>query len=280
MSYVKILFMNHSLPLNLLKSLVTSFKKNKYDQASHLLDVQCQDVIKWNEQKLKSYNKIVGWSKNEIHPLFPYALMTNLQFTLVNHPNFPFPPFGLIHKSEKIICHSPLKAGEWVMQMSVESITEVQRGYELVFKSELFIDGKSAWTSHTTTMKKIANFHSTKIFAPKPAREEIAIFEKARWNLPNGQGMQYGLISKNIDPIHISNVTAKLMGHKSAIMHGMWTVARSMSEYGQMKYPFELNVNFLSPIFLPATVIYSENGAQFSVHSIDKSKTHLTARFS
>jgi len=101
-----------------------------------------------------------------------------------------------------------------------------------------------------------------------------------RWEIPSGNGTKYGLISLNIDPIHMSKFTAKLMGHKGAIMHGMWTVARGLSEIKNLKYPFDLNVSFLSPIYIPAEVQFVHDECGFSIYSGDGKRIHLQASIS
>jgi acyl dehydratase len=89
--------------------------------------------------------------------------------------------------------------------------------------------------------------------------------------------MKYGLLSHNVDLIHVSNITAKIMGHRSAIMHGMWTVARGISELTPLNYPFEIKVKFLVPIYMPAKVVFQKTQDGFGVYSTDGAKNHLLA---
>jgi hypothetical protein len=263
-----------SMLLNFIKSAKNSQKKVLEEKICPNPDVYASDELRFTNLKLSLYRKFIQWNSDEFPPLFPYALTTHLQFTIVNHPNFPFAPFGLIHKSEKINCLKPLTRGQWQANIKVKEYRPVDRGYEIDIETELKINGELVWVSLTTAFKK------TKNTINKKQRQELNISSPERWSIPSGHGTKYGLISLNIDPIHMSKFTAKLMGHKSAIMHGMWTVARGLSEIKNLKYPFSLNVNFLSPIYIPTEVQFVRDEYGFSIYSSDGKRVHLQATLS
>jgi len=265
--------MYSSMLLNFMRSIKNSQKNFNLEEIHQLKKVERSDRIGFAAAKLSKYKKLTEWKSEDIPPLFPYALITHLQFCIVNDKKFPFPPFGLIHKTERIQCLKPLVYGRWEAKMSVESYRPLETGVEIDFKTELWINDELRWISVTTAFKKL----KTKINKnPKvPEFTSSNIF----WKIPNGFGAKYGLLSLNIDPIHMFNFTAKIMGHKSAIIHGMWTVARGLSEYKRFDYPFNINAKFVSPIYLPATVMFDRISDGFSVHSEDGKKTHVTVDF-
>jgi hypothetical protein len=232
-----------------------------------------QTTLKFSDRELKKYSDIVGFKGEGIPLLFPYNLLTHMQFSLVNDETFPFSPFGLVHKKETVYCKAPLKKGKWDLLCSINGYREVERGYEVDFEFDLSIDGIPTWRSVTTAFKKLRSSKVRKNF------KEYNVTSDIKWNVPNGNGFKYGLISNNVDPIHISNWSAKLMGHKSAIMHGMWTVARGLSEYSHLEYPLKFEVNFKTPIYMPATVQFEKNENGFGVYSEDGRKQHLELTF-
>ena len=65
------------------------------------------------------------------------------------------------------------------------------------------------------------------------------------------------------------------MGHRSAIIHGMWTLARGLSELGKIEVGDQIHVKFIAPIYLPADVHYAKSDNGFGVFSADGKKTHL-----
>lgn len=255
---------------NFIRSIKNSQKKINLEEIHQPGKVECSARITFSSNKLLKYMELTEWKSEEIPPLFPYALITQLQFSIVNDKKFPFSPFGLIHKTEKIQCLKPLAHGMWLAKMSVDSYRILETGVEIDFKTELWIDNELRWISVTTAFKKL----KTKIRKDEK-RDEITsshIF----WTIPNGFGTKYGLLSLNIDPIHMFNLTAKMMGHKSAIIHGMWTIARGLSEFEKIEYPLNMNARFISPIYLPAKVMFDRKSDGFSVHSEDGKKTHVT----
>lgn len=265
-----------SLSVDLVKSLKNMRKvDNIEDYRDSLVEFARHASIEFSDKKLKAYHDLTGWSRGGIHPIFPYALNTHLHFALVNDKYFPFNPFGLVHKKETIICHAPLTKGKWKMSAKVDDIIEVDKGYEVIIKTDLTIDEKLVWESKTIAFKK------TKSGPSKLRSNDQKITSNIEWVVPAGHGRKYAKISHNIDPIHMSAKSAKLMGHnKGAIMHGMWTVARGVSAYSQLTYPFHINIKFVSPIYMPAKVLYHETENGFGVYAEDGLRPHLLAEIS
>ena len=48
----------------------------------------------------------------------------------------------------------------------------------------------------------------------------------ATWRIPDDAGRRYAKVSGDVNPIHLSGLTAKAFGFKRAIAHGMWVKAR------------------------------------------------------
>lgn len=265
--------MYSSMLLNFIRSIKNSQKNFNLEEIHHLQKVERSARISFTNAKLIKYKEITDWKGDEIHPLFPYALITHLQFSIVNDKKFPFPPFGLIHKTERIQCLKPLVLGKWQAKMSVDSYRILETGVEIDFKTELWIDNELSWISETTAFKKL----KTKI--KKHEKRDQITSSNIFWTIPNGFGAKYGLLTLNIDPIHMFNLTAKMMGHKSAIIHGMWTIARGLSEFKSIQYPLNIMARFISPIYLPAKVMFDPKSDGFSVHSDNGKKTHVTVDF-
>jgi len=262
--------MYSSMLYNFIRSIKNSKKKINLEEIHQLEKIERCTQISFSSGKLLKYLKLTEWKSEEISPLFPYVLITHLQFSIVNDKKFPFPPFGLIHKNEKIQCLKPLVHGVWQVKMSVDTYRILETGVELDFKTELWINDELSWISITTAFKNL----KTKI-RKNEKRDEITS-SNVFWTIPNGFGVKYGLLSLNIDPIHMFNFTAKMMGHKCAIIHGMWTVARGLSEFQNIEYPLNINARFISPIYLPAKVMFVRRLDGFSVYSEDGKRAHVT----
>lgn len=219
------------------------------------------------------FSGFVGWTRDGLAPTLPYALLTHLHFSLVNDARFPFPPLGLIHKRETIELLAPLEPGVWTMRCVLSSIAAVERGFELAITSELTVDGRLTWRSTTLAFKRT----KTTASGPSKPRPPPPNLEGAeRWVLPDGHGRAYAALSNNVDPIHMSGWSARLMGHRGALMHGMWLAARGWSVLGAA--PKAVEFRFLSPVYLPATVAFLRTTDGFGLYSDDGQQTHLLAR--
>jgi acyl dehydratase len=76
-----------------------------------------------------------------------------------------------------------------------------------------------------------------------------------RWALPGGTGRAYGAISGDVNPIHLSALSAKAFGFPRAIAHGMYTAGRALAEVGPARgTTYRWTVEFGRPVLLPGTV--------------------------
>jgi acyl dehydratase len=116
--------------------------------------------------------------------------------------------------------------------------------------------------------------------------DDTPISHQADFFAGAGIGRAYGRVSGDINPIHLSAITARFLGFRKAIAHGMWTKARALS----MLMPredvdqAEVIVEFKTPLFLPARASLwaarHESGALFEVRNAKGDKPHLRGRVS
>ncbi len=76
--------------------------------------------------------------------------------------------------------------------------------------------------------------------------------------MPGDAGRRYAKVSGDVNPIHLSGLTAKAFGFKRAIAHGMWINARVLAALaGRLPDALNVDVAFKKPLFLPSTVTLS-----------------------
>ena len=74
----------------------------------------------------------------------------------------------------------------------------------------------------------------------------------ATWRIPDDAGRRYAKVSGDVNPIHLSGLTAKAFGFKRAIAHGMWVKARVLGALaGRLPDALSVDVGFRKPLFLP-----------------------------
>jgi acyl dehydratase len=94
-------------------------------------------------------------------------------------------------------------------------------------------------------------------------------------------------VSGDVNPIHLSDVTARAFGFRAAIAHGMWSLARCAAELGTplpADAPRVLEVQFRLPVFLPGWLSLRQGvvGRQVRFALLDSQgeKTHLAGSLS
>jgi hypothetical protein len=246
-----------------------------------LQKITFEDEFVVSEALWNRYKKLVEWNQPGISPIFPYAILTHLQIELATHPYFPSKPTGILHKREIIKQFGDLKLGKWHFKTRLKHFVPDKKGYEASIVTELFIEQKLVWTSETLGLIKTSSNQSEENSSTKREDFNVEGYEKGiTIQLQPSKARQYAWLSGNIDPIHFSGFSAKLMGHPASIMHGMWNAARIVSALAVENFEnTEFNFRFISGFYLPGkATIYSKkenNTLRFALHDSSKDKPFL-----
>ncbi|MBK7120893.1 MAG: hypothetical protein IPH64_19145 [Comamonadaceae bacterium] len=112
---------------------------------------------------------------------------------------------------------------------------------------------------------------------------------QAGFTAPADIGRRYGLVSGDMNPIHLSAPSAKLFGFRQAIAHGLWTKARALAAMlpRQPIGQAEVTVEFKTPLYLPGRASLwatrqvkgtFPHNAIFEVRNAKGDKPHLRAQ--
>lgn len=164
------------------------------------------------------------------------------------------------------------------MKCRIDCFRELSNGIEFDIQSDLYINHEWSWRSVTTAFKRLTN-------SVKQHRPDIPIQEGAKIiQVTNKMAREYAIVSMNIDFIHLSNVTAKMMGHKAAIMHGMWGLSRAISASPPPAGPVQIECHFKAPMYLPCKVFIKTHreGAStlFGIYSAENGHPHAVGSMS
>ena len=90
---------------------------------------------------------------------------------------------------------------------------------------------------------------------PRRRRRFSAPDPTALWQLGVDTGRAYAAVSGDFNPIHLSVLSAKALGMRRSIAHGMYLASRALADVGAVKGDaFSWEVAFEAPVFLPARV--------------------------
>ncbi|WP_427385373.1 MaoC family dehydratase [Janibacter sp. G56] len=204
---------------------------------------------------LLSYQRLCGFDGSDTLPhTYPHVLGFALQATLMSRKQFPLPMVGLVHVENVITVHRALTADD-VLDVSVraEGLRPHAKGRQVDLVTEVDVAGERVWEGRSTYLKRGRGDADAPRGEAPPAIPTGA--PAARWRLAGGLGREYAAVSGDVNPIHLSRLTARAMGFPSAIAHGMWTYARVLGAIGpRSSGPSTSHVWFKKPVLLPTTV--------------------------
>ncbi len=251
------------------------------------------DAVGIEALRLAEYCRVCGFALRDTLPLtYPHILGFPLQMALLNEPKFPFGPIGLVHIANKITRHRPIGGTEKLdLRVSATKLEPHPKGRTFSLITEARVDGELVWEGVSTTLRRGGGGESgaegtSGAAAKKPTTTAAApeLGQAAEWTLRSDLGRRYASVSGDRNPIHLYDLTAKALGFKKAIVHGMWTKARCLAQIeSELPDAVVAEVAFKLPIFLPATVVFASGEAKsrrkvkpiaFEVRSPD-GKPHL-----
>ena len=227
-------------------------------------------------RRYKKYCKLAGWQQDDsMHPLYWQGRSLPLQLKLISSPQSPFAMLGLVHISNRVTDYTQCRPDipcELIVRFG--QVFQHRRGYAFEVVVTASQRGKPVYAAVGTYLARTG--HSA---TGLPAWEERDMTlpddtsELTPIQASGGLIRRYARVSGDYNPIHLSQVTAKLFGFKRAIAHGMWTAARVISDL-QASHQLngqEIDIQFKRPLFLPgkakAVVGQTSENTCFSVLS-------------
>ncbi|MGY1813918.1 MaoC family dehydratase [Blastococcus sp. SYSU D00820] len=185
-----------------------------------------------------------------------HVLAFPLQVALMSDRAFPLALPGLVHVRNRIDVLRPVRLDEQVdLEVWAERFARHPRGATVDLCASVTAGGAEVWRGRSTYLARGAR---TPEGAPE-ADVEVAVGDlppgTIRWRVPDDAGRRYAKVSGDVNPIHLSGLTAKAFGFKRAIAHGMWVKARALAALsGRLPEALTVDVAFRKPLFLPSTV--------------------------
>jgi acyl dehydratase len=237
---------------------------------------------------LAAYSRVCGFALSDRLPLtYPHVLGFGLSMQLMAGRDFPFPLIGLVHIANRITRYREIGADERLdLRVRAGGLAPHERGSQFVVTMEAAVDGEAVWAGESTYLRRGGSGGEPAAAgtSQSPAQERPDE-PTALWRLPEDIGRRYAAVSGDVNPIHLHWLTARPLGFRRAIAHGMYTKARSVAAVApRLPGACTVAVRFGRPVLLPATVEFSaakfdaaagETGWDLAVRS-RKGKPHLT----
>ena len=256
--------------------------------------------VKVDKKNLAAYTSATGLRLgNELPPTYFFVLSFPLVMELLSRPDFPYPAMGAVHVTNVIEQSRTLTVDEtYTIRSHGENLRPHRRGLLVDIVTEIFAAGgennEPVWRQTSTFLGMGAKFaksadvsvttraeDSGKVL-PKPELPEFK--PNARWRWTGSDVNAYVEASNDHNPIHTSNLGAKLFGFPARIAHGMYSAAAVLAPLeGKLPSALRYSVEFVKPVVIPAQValwtIEEEDGSyDIQLRSSSKpDKLHLNA---
>ncbi|NVK36403.1 MAG: hypothetical protein HWE18_00640 [Gammaproteobacteria bacterium] len=238
-----------------------------------------------NTRQLTQYTSLCGVDSNQTSiPIFyPQVMAFKLHLLLLLNKSLPFPVMGLVHKSNDVTYLKAIKPTDPLeIKVGLESLEKQENGTDCHIFTHVYVNGELHWTAISTYFyraPKNNNQQSQKNKSASTLKPQLTPYSnKALWQLPRNLGRKYAFITGDLNPIHLSSLTAKLFGFKKTIIHGMFLAAKVANEIlpKEAVFPSRIDLQFKRPVFLPNQVEFRHSNTRFQLYPILDSKDQNT----
>jgi acyl dehydratase len=250
-----------------------------------------QAGLRLEPSRIEAYRRVCDYEAQarSVPLTYPELHFTPLMAEAIVSPRFPLSPLGLIHIGQSVEQREPLRPGD-VVDATTElcALRETARGYEVDFSMTLERRGTNVWSGVATMLSRSAQTrssagqgHRSKSSAGTPKLGSQAL----ELMVPGNTGLAYARVSGDWNPHHLWWFTARPLGYRRPIAHGMWTFARALAValHGVAdETPLHASGSFKRPLLMPGRIeldaprLYPEaRSVQFAIRDAVSSAPHL-----
>ena len=255
------------------------FKSGQYRVGDSLPELSAQSSgICINQEHLQAYRQLCGFEQGQGVPAtYLHMLAFPLFLNILVQQQFPMKAMGQVHLRNTISVLQPFDPRQPLdMSAKISRSTITSKGLEWDIDVQIEADKQLVWTCESTFLHRC----KTDIERSKP--KGVRKYGKPQlWSTESDLGRRYARVSGDYNPIHLTDLTAKLFGFKQAIAHGMWSKARCLAAMDKQlpDYGYSVAVNFHRPLFLPSQVQFYTGVRQgqrhFSLFNLGGDQAHL-----
>jgi acyl dehydratase len=235
-----------------------------------------REGVEIDRRHLIAYDHVCGFRlRDELPATYPHVLAFGLAMELMAASDFPFSPLGLVHIGNRIEQLRPLRADERLdLRVRAADLAPHDRGTQFELLADAAVAGEVVWRDRSTYLHREGGGGSSKRDGAEPPAPS------AIWTVPGDIGRRYARVSGDANPIHLHPLTAKALGQRGTIAHGMWTKARCLAALeGELPGAYTADVRFKLPLRIPGRALFSYRDGEFAVHD-GGGKPHLSGRIS
>lgn len=247
-------------------------------------------AVKLDAAEIAAYAKVCGFKPEAGVPvLYPQMLTFPLAMEFFASEYCPWPAMGTVHLANRVVQHARLHVGDVLrVEMRTGELLAHDKGQIFTLEFAIHRDDTLVWEGTMTALRLGVKNPVGKPYA-SALGADVDLSCQATFGAPADIGRRYGLVSGDMNPIHLSAASAKLFGFRQAIAHGLWTKARALAAMlpRQPLEKAEVTVEFKTPLYLPGrAALWSTrqvkgkqpHNAIFEVRNAKGDKPHLRAQ--
>ncbi|MFE5839809.1 MaoC family dehydratase [Arthrobacter sp. NPDC056493] len=220
---------------------------------------EVRDVLP-DVDNLTAFQHLLGETASDILPAgFIHALAFPVAMSVMNRDDFPLPLLGMIHLRNVIEYRGPVRFNE---PLDIVARAETLRAHRAGTQVDIAVEVRAAGDS-AACWCGVSTYLAKGVFLPGIDKASAAAAPQGftapdptgLWQLGVDTGRAYAAVSGDFNPIHLSILSAKALGLRRSIAHGMYLASRALADVGAAKGDaFRWDVGFEAPVFLPARV--------------------------
>jgi acyl dehydratase len=203
------------------------------------------------------YRAALGFGGSRVPLTYYYLLAQRAHLATMLDAAFPYRLVGAIHVDNLLRGGIQPAAGRPLLLATTVSIAPpaANGAVHAALDTEATQDGSLVFRCRSTYLV-VRGRRSGGERPPAPREEALALAPVAGWHLSAGSGRAYAALSGDWNPIHLWPWSARLMGLKAPIIHGMHTLGRVCAELERAGgRPLSgLDGRFRAPVILGSTV--------------------------
>jgi acyl dehydratase len=216
------------------------------------------------------YLKVCGYEADAAVPLtYPHILAMPLHLKIFATSAFPLRPMGLIHLSNEIQALGEIKPGaKFDVSVTARNYRPMDAGLAFDMATEITREGRPVWLENCVFLSRWSEpvtHAGTRMPRPPRAPKNCEVLDEYRVTL--GTAWDYARVSDDYNPIHLNDRAARFFGLRGAIVHGMWSLARSLAQAPSPELPAGTRVQtqFVTPVQLPSRVVIKQWSADSEI---------------
>jgi acyl dehydratase len=202
------------------------------------------------------YRAAFGFAGDHVPLTWWYLPAQRAHLATMLRPEFPFRIAGLVHMENAIEAHRPVEAGQPIVLRTVLRMLPPSSSGALrcALATTGSADGAPVFSCTSTYLIRRGERGGTK---PPDAEAGPSGAPLAQWTLDRAAGRRYARLSGDWNPIHLTGWSARLMGMRTPIIHGMHTLAACCAalEHDSGRRASRIDCRFRSPVALGSSVV-------------------------